>query len=104
MATNKSGALLGDLLLNYMGNFCSEAFLGAVPGWQYIEGHCIGVWQYLHREASLIISPLFHFCFYTEAILSEITRNASTHTKQIAFIMQYLIYQKNSNFGFGQIL
>jgi hypothetical protein len=37
------GILLGNFLLNYIGNFCSETFMGAMQGECYIEGHCIGV-------------------------------------------------------------
>lgn len=42
------GALLGDLLWNYVENFDAEAFLGAVRRWRYVEGRCIGFWHYLN--------------------------------------------------------
>jgi hypothetical protein len=47
MAASRGGALLGDSLWNYIGNFCSEAFLGAMRGWWYIEGLNVHTLQFM---------------------------------------------------------
>jgi hypothetical protein len=53
MAASGSGAIPGDLLWNCIGNFCSEAFLGAIQGWRYIEGRCIGGWLCFHLSKNI---------------------------------------------------
>jgi hypothetical protein len=40
MAAGGSGALPGDSLAVYIGNFCSEALVGEIQVWWYIKGHC----------------------------------------------------------------
>jgi hypothetical protein len=39
MAASVGGILPGEPLSNYIRNFCSEAFMGAMQGWWYVEGN-----------------------------------------------------------------